>query len=114
MAQKQEKAVIARLPEESVKAGKIRPYDKVKIEWIAAVGGKSVGDQDEVHPSLAAKLLQQGKAIIIDVEGDTSKVAEVTSKEAIEAAKKIRAYAPAEVVETTVNTTEKDPAGSKK
>lgn len=91
MAQKPEKNLTAKLPESSVKAGKIRPYDKVKVRWIDSVGGHTEGTESDVHPTLAAKLFASGKAVIIDVTEDTSGVAKVHTDEQVKKAKAARA-----------------------
>lgn len=86
MAQAETKELSSKLTSDKIAEGVIRPYDKVTIEWTKDSAFKKKGASEEVHPALAEKLVEAGKAKVIDVSEDTSGKAKLTTEAELKAA----------------------------
>lgn len=78
MANEKDPATI-KLNEKQVKDGIIRPYDSVVVRYLDSPFHKE-GEEESIHPTLAAKLVKKEYAVIVDVENDTSGVAKVSTE----------------------------------
>lgn len=58
----QEQTEHTMLPDSDLKDGKVRPKSKVKVLFLNSVHHNVPFTMEEVHPALAAKLIESGKA----------------------------------------------------